>query len=173
MASLSDTSINLLSENTSTGKDLETEFSMYSPIRLKKNKSIRPAKISKSFGSGSSSLGLQSVDFSEFETDTVESSDNNFSIKDSKCSYSVRHLSKCRKCYKQLNKLINKKVKEKINDIILDDKLKQLQHNYIPSPNQQLGTTGLSDTWKETLIIIVGAVIAIFIIFLTTKSFNK
>ena len=157
LINLSDTSLNLLSETE------KTDQSLYSPIKFSKdNKS------------------MQSMDFDEFETGTnSEVLTPLFDKSDTRCTYNVRHLSKCKYCHKQLNKLINRKVKEKISDILLYDRLNQIKtlntnsnkKNYrIPESDLSL-IRGLSDTWKETLIIIVGAVIAIFIIYLATKSF--
>lgn len=173
----SDSGINLLTEDMSIGQNFQTNFSSCSPVKFKnKAKSTRT-------NSNSRFNNVPSVEFSEFET-TIGS--NNMSTTDkitpinitaTDCSFSIRHLNKCNKCSSQLNKLINKKVKEKINDLFLDINLNQIklgQLNQQPLPQLQLAPqTGLSDSWKETLIIIAGAVIIIFIIFLITKSFNS
>ena len=193
----SDSGINLLTEDMSIGQNFQTNFSSCSPVKFKnKAKSTRT-------NSNSRFNNIPSVEFSEFET-TIGS--NNMSTTDkttgcsgpsgkttgcsgpsgkitplnitaTDCSFSIRHLNKCNKCSSQLNKLINKKVKEKINDLFLDINLNQIklgQLNQQPLPQLQLAPqTGLSDSWKETLIIIAGAVIVIFIIFLITKSFNS
>ena len=91
------------------------------------------------------------------------------------CSYSIRHLKKCGRCYHRLKKLIDRKIKKKFDDIMLDEKMRQIQSaNHVPVPAYQpLGSFGLSDAWKETLIIIIGAIIALFIIFLIVRSLNK
>jgi len=168
----SDSGINLLSEDMSVGQNMQTSFRSYSPVKFKsksKSKSMPKSK-SKSI---LKPAPISSVDFSEFETSgpTDTTPANAF---DSRCSYSVKHLDKCARCTAQLNKLINKKVKEKINDIFLDINMTQLKMNNINQPPPQVAPpTTISDSWKETLIIMVGAVIAIFIIFLITKSFNK
>jgi hypothetical protein len=87
----------------------------------------------------------------------------------SKCFYSMKHLKKCDKCHYKLKALINSKVNKKFDEMILKSKMKQLQNAtahtqpYVPK----------SDSWKETLIIVVGAIIAIFIIFILVKSLNK
>lgn len=173
----SDSGINLLTEDMSIGQNFQTNFSSCSPVKFK-NKA-------KSTGTNSNSRfnNVPPVEFSEFET-TIGS--NNMSTTDkitplnitaTDCSFSIRHLNKCNKCSSQLNKLINKKVKEKINDLFLNINLNQIklgQLNQQPLPQLQLAPQpGLSDSWKETLIIIAGAVIVIFIIFLITKSFNS
>lgn len=143
----SDTSINLLSE---ADMKSDTNYASFSPINLRR-KSNR---------------------FSDFDSDS-----DSLDIPDSRCTYSVRHLSKCARCYKQLNKLIDKKVNAKISDIILDDRLKNLQNKPVAEPIQpnqnQLILSGISDIWKETLILIIGAVIAIFLIYLASRAFTR
>ena len=174
--SASESGINLLSEDMSVGQNLQTRFSSYSPVKFKnKPKSKLKSNLK------SNSKTVPSIDFSEFETSGI--TDTSMPTRpshmlDSRCSYSVKHLDKCTRCYAQLNKLINKKVKEKVNDIFLDINMSQLRMNNQPVQSQTQPqsasptSTGLSDSWKETLIIIVGAVIAIFIIFLITKCFK-
>jgi hypothetical protein len=173
----SDSGINLLTEDMSIGQNFQTNFSSCSPISKFKNKT-------KSSNSGSGPKNVSSVEFSEFETTVNNMSTTDqitpINIAGTDCSFSARHLNKCSKCSTQLNKLINKKVKEKINDIFLDINLNQIKSGHLnqqpqqPLPQLQLSPqTGLSDSWKETLIIIAGAVIVIFIIFLMTKSLNS
>lgn len=176
LINLSDTSLNLLSENS-----VDTDRSTYSPIKLSKTKS-------KSKSNSNSGLHTRSIDFSEFETDDTGTDTNtdtdtdstnlsNIAMRDSRCTYSVRHLSKCKKCSRQLNRLINKKVHAQIDDILLNDKLNQVKKiNMSKQADLDLTPTqisGLSETWKETLIIVVGAIIAIFIIYLATRSFYR
>lgn len=167
LINLSDDSMHLLSENASGSGD-DSFLSTYSPIKSKpKKKRV-----------GSDKPHIQSVDFSEFESDHSVldlSSDRPTptDFKDSRCTYSVRHLSKCQKCSKKLNRLINKKVNEKINDILLNDRLNQIKNIRDTPSLPKSDVSGLSDTWKDTLIIIIGAIIAIFIIYLTTKSLCK
>jgi hypothetical protein len=64
---------------------------------------------------------------------------------------------------------------KKIDEIILDMKMKQIQNNNNPTliqpmPYQQ---SNINETWKDTLIIIIGAVMSIFIVFLIVKSINN
>lgn len=91
---------------------------------------------------------------------------------DSKCDYSIRHLKKCDRCYDRIRQLINSQVNRKIDELILDNKMKQIQ-NIVPinQPNSINMTS--SDSWKETMIIVSGAIIALFIIFLIVKLIYK
>jgi hypothetical protein len=97
------------------------------------------------------------------------------SSNDSKCVYSIKHLKRCDRCHDKLKHLINSKVNKKFDEIILDNKMKQLQ-NMTPVTQPPIvypQNTIHSDSWKETLIIVIGAIIAIFIIFLIVKSLHK
>jgi len=76
---------------------------------------------------------------------------NSDNYDDTECVFNVEHLKNCNKCYSKVKKLIDSKVSNKIKD-----KKKDF----------------LSDSWKETLIIICGAIIALFLIFLISKSIN-
>ena len=94
----------------------------------------------------------------------------------SECGYSMRHLKKCGQCYRKLMKLIDKKVKRKNDDFIFDTKMRQIQ-SQTPSSSQLSNNNNnnqpfinTNDSFKETLIIVSGAIIVIFIIFLITKS---
>lgn len=64
------------------------------------------------------------------------------------CNLHIKHIKKCQKCYSKIKKIIN---------------MKEKNNNFIP----------ISDSWKETLIIICGAVIALFLIFLISKSISN
>lgn len=176
----SDSGINLLSEDMSIGQDFTTNFSSCSPLgkSLETGFSNSTTKVKNRPKQKSINSNISSVEFSEFETTANMSTTEPVHPVGTECSFSIRHLNKCNKCFTQLNKLINKKVKGKINDIFLDINLNQIKLGQLnqqsPPPQLQLAPqTGLSDSWKETLIIIVGAVIALFIIFLITKSFNS
>ena len=172
IVSLSDNSINLLSETTSDYQKKDavkgfleaSDYGSYAPVhfsRLPKKNKLRSSK----------QPSITSLNFSD-------TTDSNFleSVDDSRCSYSVKHLKKCDRCYYKLKRLIDNKVNKKIDDILLDTKMRQLQNAaLIQQPIAQSQSTGgtTSDSWKETLIIIVGAIIAIFIIFLIFKCLNK
>jgi hypothetical protein len=95
---------------------------------------------------------------------------------DSKCSYSVKHLKKCGKCYRALMKLVEKKIKKKIDDVVIDMKFKQLQTQHINNQPQQSTTstnTSMSDSWKEILILVFGIIITMFLLFLIARSLWK
>lgn len=100
------------------------------------------------------------------------SSDFSDMVSESKCDYSIRHLRKCNRCYDKIRQLINSQVNKKLDEIILDNKMKQIQNN-IPVSQPIANNTASSDSWKETLIIISGAIIALFIIFLIVKLIYK
>jgi len=98
-------------------------------------------------------------DFSNvFDTPNFDSSPEN-----SECLSVTNHLKNCNKCYAQFKKLIDKKVNNKLHDIMLFNNLNRQPTTDIQS----------SDSWKETLIIVVGAVIVIFILYMITNSLNK
>ena len=157
-----------LSDNTSASISLFSENTInqspFSPIRFNKtnkktNRIHHP------------SLRITDTDTNSDQTQESISSSDNFA--DSKCSYSVKHLKKCNRCYNKLKKLINGKLTKKVDEIILDTKMKQIQNaSMLQQPTQPVQALQ-PDSWRETLIIIVGAVIAIFIIFLIVKCLNK
>ncbi|ANB50554.1 hypothetical protein [Powai lake megavirus] len=106
-----------------------------------------------------------------------------------KCENTIKHIKKCNKCYDQLKKLVDMKVGKKIDEIILDNKLKQIQA-FTPNLTQPPSTTiltstydtntthkpiirNISDSWKETLVIVIGIIIALLIIFLIIKAICK
>ena len=74
------------------------------------------------------------------------------------CIMSMRHIKKCNACYINFKKMVDRKVKEKFNDTVFYNSFGQNQ-----PPNN---TSVPMDTWKETLIIVAGAVIVILLIFL-------
>jgi hypothetical protein len=134
----------------STGTD--SDFGKYAPVSFMKSKPKNDNWIANSFG-------------------------------DSRCDYSIKHLDKCEKCYGNLKKLINRKVRSKMDNIILDMKMKQLESSqishFIPSlmnPHYnpaQLSTPVKNDSWKNTFIIVIGTIVALFIIFLLVKCMLK
>ncbi|AGC01903.1 hypothetical protein H012_gp559 [Acanthamoeba polyphaga moumouvirus] len=98
-----------------------------------------------------------------------------------KCEHSIKHIKKCNKCYDQLKKIVDNKVIKKMDEIILDNKLKQIQA-FTPNLTQQNTPQNISqnthsvinpDSWKETLVIVIGVIIALFIIFLIIKAICK
>ncbi|XWV25153.1 hypothetical protein QJ856_gp0619 [Tupanvirus deep ocean] len=170
--SLSDgNSLSLLSENTTGINTLDSDFGSFAPVNFDKysnnKKKQNKNKHSKRYDSISSDSDLSSTD----------------SLEESRCDYSVKHLKKCDRCYDRLKKLVNSKVNRKFDEIILDTKMKQLQNVTVPQfpilqqPQAQSYAQNIptpnSDSWKETLIIVIGAIIAIFIIFLIVKAMHK
>lgn len=90
---------------------------------------------------------------------------------DTKCSYSIKHLKKCGKCYRALLKVIEKKIKKRIDDVVIDLKFKQIQSQHLNATTQPSNTNfNMTDSWKETLIIVLGAIITMFLIFLIVRS---
>lgn len=94
-----------------------------------------------------------------------------------KCNYTSKHLRKCDKCYNELKNIINKKISKKIDTIILDSKMKQLNNisntsitsipttpNIIPS---QISVN--NSLFRQTVIIIACLIIVIAIIFIVVK----
>lgn len=101
-----------------------------------------------------------------------ESDSEEFSYNDSKCSYSYRHLKKCDRCYYQMKKIIDRKVEKKLDDYILDMKMKQIQSQTQPYqiPFRSYETP---ESVKEMVIIMFGMLIALFIIFMIVKNLSK
>jgi len=123
--------------------------------------------------------------------DRFEDSDSEYTFIEneqnkSKCRYSIKHLENCDRCYNRLKDLIASKVNKKIDQVILDNKLKQIQnisltpnthyahdsylHSHSHSHPNQVPNNG---TWKETTIIVIGIIIALFIIYLIIRTINK
>ena len=170
-------SLSLLSENTlASNTIMNSDYGSFAPINFN--------KYQKKSHHGKNKIITD-------DSDSNSDSNLNFfseSEHESRCNYSVKHLKKCDKCYFKLKKLVNSQVHKKVDEIILENKMKQLQETMtLPKtqnsfPSGQTMTTQLipytqnnstSESWKETLIIVIGAIIAIFIIFLVAKSINK
>jgi len=66
------------------------------------------------------------------------------------------HLKNCNYCYAKMKKIIDRKVQQKLRE--------STSLNVNP---------GITDSWKDTLIIVAGAVIVIFILFLISRNFDK
>uniref|UniRef100_A0A6C0CBY3 Uncharacterized protein n=1 Tax=viral metagenome TaxID=1070528 RepID=A0A6C0CBY3_9ZZZZ len=79
------------------------------------------------------------------------------------CTAVTNHLQNCDRCYAQFKKMVDRKVNDRLHDIMLFSNINR---------QTDINTTQ-SDSWKETLIIVVGAVIVIFILYLMTKSLTK
>ena len=59
--------------------------------------------------------------------------------------------------------MVDDKINKKLDDIMLDNKMKQLEA-FSQTPNKKS-----TDSWKETLIIIIGVIVVIVIIILVIK----
>ena len=109
---------------------------------------------------------ITSINITDTDTDTsniINTTD------DSKCSYSSKHLKKCDRCYYKLKKLVDNKITKKIDDIILDNKMKQLEAfslNNLETNLQKNNNISSGPSWEKHLIIVIGVLIAILIIFL-------
>lgn len=153
-------SLSLFSDGIRSRSD--SEFDISSELSIDQNSLLNQK------GKSLHSTSYAPVNFNK--TKTKHQSDTDTSV-DSRCNYSIKHLEKCDRCYDRLRKLINSHVNRKFDELMLDSKLKQLQN--IPLTTQMFQPNNHSDSWKETLIIVIGAIIAIFIIFLIVKALNK
>lgn len=89
----------------------------------------------------------------------------------SRCNYSINHLEQCDNCYNKMNRLIETKVNKKFDELMLQEKIKQLE-NSLDAKNSKNYNKKSSESWKDTMIIILGAVIVIFMIFLIVRSLS-
>ncbi len=149
-----DNSLSLLSDNTLNFTD--SDFGSFTPINFnkKQTKNRRPK---------------------HYDSDTNSSQTTN-SSDDSDCSYSVKHLKKCTQCNDKIKKIISTKVNKKFDEMILDNKIKQLQSavgSQIQTYQPLVSSNTNNESWKQLLIIVVAAVIIIFVIFLMAKTLNK
>lgn len=153
-------------------------------------KSVQASCLPKSPDKDTQSISLSDIDSTSLLSNNIVSSDigsyapinfsqaskkkrkyhiSNDTTDNSRCNYSVKHLKKCDKCYHKLKHLIDTKVNKKFDEIILDNKMKELQNsNNIPPP-----PVPPVSSWKETLVIIIGAIVAIFIVFLMIRSLGS
>jgi hypothetical protein len=93
-------------------------------------------------------------------------------IKDD-CSKIINHVNTCAKCKLKLDRIIKKKVKEECEDLLFENKLLKLQSPPNGTSAQSTSTissltgkSGMSDNFKETMIILVAAIVVVFIIFI-------
>lgn len=110
------------------------------------------------FQSGSSHHGTSSKNHSE-------SSGNNIN-----CSHYLSHLKKCLPCHlktqKEIDEQIEHRVEKRINEIIVEKKLHQLDNK-----NNSLSFDNIR--YNELLILLIGIVAVLFVFFLVLKSPNK
>lgn len=154
-------SLSLFSNGNHSGSD--SEFDISSDLSIDQHSLLNQKENSLY------SIPYAPVNFTRSKTNHRQNDTD--TIVDSRCNYSIKHLEKCDRCYDKLKKLINTRVNRKFDELMLDSKLKQLQN--IPLSTQMFQPNNHSDSWKETLIIVIGAIIAIFIIFLIVKALNK
>ncbi|AAV50714.1 hypothetical protein [Acanthamoeba castellanii mimivirus] len=161
LVSLTENNLHLLSNNSAHISDLNSsEFGNYAPVDFATK--IKPHNISNKH------LPL-------------------VSSKDSECDFSMNHIKHCNICYGRLKELINNKVSKKMDEIILDNKIKQIQ-SFVPSldnlsksnlttdqsmNNQNRNTISNNDLWKTALIIIIGIVIILLLIIVMIKTVCK
>lgn len=110
------------------------------------------------------------------------------------CTNSIKHLKSCDHCYHRLKQMIDNKVNKKFDELILDNRLKEIQNSglrtnvnqqTVPISNLALDSLLLRNNEpktpivekpgyvKETLIIIIGIIIILLIIFLIVKVIQK
>lgn len=110
-----------------------------------------------------------SIDFSEFADTSIITPQN-------KCAMSKNHLSQCTDCSNKLNKIIDKKIKQKMNLLLLELNLKQNESRFdlMKYSNTSLNNKiALPESWKETLILMISILIVIYLICLITKSIRS
>lgn len=92
----------------------------------------------------------------------------------SKCVNTVAHLETCKKCYDQLKNLMNSKISKKMDEIILDQKLKQLQMPNLNQSQTQLTSNNslIQFNTKDILLIVMGIIIIILLVVLLFKIKN-
>ncbi|BCS83093.1 hypothetical protein QLL95_gp1030 [Cotonvirus japonicus] len=157
----SDFKIDLSSNlNSNLNSNLSSDYGGFAPVNF--NKYIKQNKPSK--------ISLSSV----LNSDSDNFLDHKYN---SKCEFSVKHLRKCNRCYDNLKKIIDDKLNKKIDEYILENKLKQIQ-TLVPPTNKQdsmiesFGNKN-SDQWKIITIVIISIIVIIIILFFMMKILNK
>ena len=134
------------------------------PLNKKKDKSSKSFDMLTSEDISMSLTDFRSVDSDEFSSDASVSV-----LERKKCSKVAHHLKKCPRCSRKLKKIINNKLNSKYKDLLMSKQLNQpLNIQSVPTVQ-----SSFSDSFKETLLIIVGAIIVLFILFLIARSFSK
>lgn len=107
----------------------------------------------------------------EYDTDkSIDLTDSIINQKkfDTNYTHNYKHLKKCDNCYNYIMNLIDTQINKRMNDIILNEKLKQLKLYENNSKNNII-----SHSWKDTLIIVSGIIIVIIVILLIFKTIKK
>ena len=172
-------SISLLSDDALL--DYNSYFGTYAPADFDQYNNNR-SKNNRKHNRGFSNNGMDNKYMISDNTfsDNAFFSDNTFSDfpHSSKCMFSFRHLKTCFHCHDKMKHLIDIKVNKRIDEIILENKIKQLQNipfSMISQPtlNSRNNNNSKSESYKETLIIVVGALIALIILFIIVKIIHK
>lgn len=103
-------------------------------------------------------------------SDVDDSEMSDFQISE-KCIHSIRHLKKCGYCYRKLSKIIDKKVKKKCEELQLEKQLRDTHD--IPIKQESKTSFFANGQLREVTLIIVGGIIALFIIFLMFRNSNR
>lgn len=109
-----------------------------------------------------------SVDLLSGNSDFISLSPVNFKSispdsEDQRCTKHFKHINKCGKCHNRLRKLINSRVDQKMDEIILQNKMKQLN-----TP-----TSIIPKSWSDyggIIGIMIGAIIILFLILMMIKT---
>lgn len=115
-----------------------------------------------------------SSDLSMTDSDTMDTlsdldSSTNKKSEAEKCMHSLKHLKQCPPCNKKLKKIINKRVKSKYDDMILDYHKRQ---NIQKNDNSIIGGTTYENL-KEIIILVMGFIIVLFVIYLIANMLIK
>jgi len=78
------------------------------------------------------------------------------------------HLKKCEDCHHRIKKLVDRKVNDKLNNIVLDEKIKILNNG-----KNNMDKKIFSLSWKEIIIIIFIIIFIIIVIVVIIKLVDK
>jgi len=180
------------SETSIGGPDLETEnydphFSPYMELPRESTSNPKSVLKKKNVSLSDSSMSI----FSDTNTSDTMDTLSDFDVSDDKpneCKKTISHVKKCVKCNHKLKKLINKRVKNKCDDVIFEYHKK---FNYNSQPNVQPPASfapmnppviqqpfptnppkDTSESLKETALLVVGGIIALIIIYFIARVFK-
>lgn len=114
-----------------------------------------------------SKLNTNANSINESDSLFINSNNNSENKYNSKCLYSVKHLKKCTRCTNKLNKIIDTKMQDKLDRIILDMKMSTIQNKDV---NVKKESSILNNSGRELVIIFISIILAIILIFLIIKS---
>lgn len=127
--------------------DDKSDFGLYAPVKF--NKYRKPQRVF------------------NYPSNVVDDISSETDYPGSKCTLSLRHLKHCHQCYDKLKNLIDDKINKKFDEMNLDNKMKQLQNMSCPNISTK------SESWKEIMMIIFGAIVVIFIMLLIVRILPK